>query len=1513
MSNNYGKTHKKRNLLIATIGLVMMLCMALVISNVFIKRDVPVSVAPQGQNTLNTDALLNENGWNADVLRELNDGIKNFNNNEAFENVSIIKLGNIEWLVTFKQGNIVTLLATKSVGEASNVSDANEYLENVFYPEFKAMIGYQKLDDYIVVAGDSDIAYQQSNVQNIPLLSVNNDIVVTKDVNSGQKVWLPSAYEIGGNITRVIGTEAVNQSERVNSFKSVEKDNLSINTGLWNIAEDYRTESLGMWLRSTGKYSANVYLDNNGILNTIGTNSTKSIVPAIHLMLPVVDAMGNVIESTKSGDINSGAKLAFSNTSSMTGAGTQASPYQVNDAQDLVCISSQVASGNNCSGLYFQMQNDIDMSNITIWTPIGKYVGVGNANNKAFYGVFDGNGYVIRNLSEFTTGLPGVFGYISSSAVVKGLGVEDSNWTTSASYAGAIVGYMDGSSKVEECYNACGISGNEYIGGIVGVSISSNAITNCYNLAGVAGKNYVGGIVGKATSVNKVYNIGSTYASNGTSVGGIVGQSDTVQNSFYSNSTNNGKGTYQENFVNMYGVSTTLYLNAGWDFDNVWKISRAINNQFPILRKFVHNAEIKIVTNIENAGTYKITKSTTNYTDVDALREGIIFDLGTILTISATANAGYRFVGWYHYTTGIDGSPVFSDDELSKQASYSLGAVYDSYFLEARFMNVYNIVVEDNFIGFDSYTGVAYAVSVNNNNSGTSNVYDEGSVLTITVDTTLNNLDFDKLIYKSSATGAYSETEISTLWVSKVVNANNIVYTLNINEDNGIFASYKTLYLQLQFTRVFNLSVALNVTSPVDKYLPTAQAVWGPDENQTIITATANGVGQSNTIRFDTNFYIIQNMSAVSESRVFAGWTVDIEGTVKDLTSSAGRTTIDFDATNFAGVFNFVDTDYDITVIANYTMQKYTLAVTNMFGDTRDSNDGNNNSALATMMIALEGETIQLLDTATGGAVTREIEYGRKVTVAFLPKYENGYTLTDVYSVDEKDNTTAYPYTEPAAGANYYKFEIASFSGNTQFTVKYGYLPISFDVSAKIWMTDKTSGNLELKDLSDKDYLGVKYTVTGAKSDVNYYTTISKTSSQDGVQLILSAENKKNFGFSQLLVNIGGTDYPVTCNLTQANYNQTNYVVFSNLFKILDIYNSAGVVLTPDNTTFSIKIVMQTMSRNLIIVNYYEGTTTSVPESDAATTASAASDVTIVAGSQYVDGAEITVTTSALNVGHQFMGFKTATTDTSYKGIVNNAGNYNNSGTYTFVIRENTTVIAYYKKRTYNVQINSNVWELNSSLSNYTMQDLGMIVKFAGTPKDLNSIKTQTIVGAYGDNVNFEFTRSQVINTANGDLTVKLQKIEVYYDNDVLPYDEYIREDIDAYMFDLKDDVETIKVNFVFRLIREVTITLNQNNDTTTMANGTLLKLKSKTTNEATFVVLRNGLDGVTVDMPEDDYVIEFFLPIFCQAFVDGSKLTGTNPETKYELQVVGASTEINVNQVEKTLNEAVTNSFVIL
>lgn len=106
-------------------------------------------------------------------------------------------------------------------------------------------------------------------------------------------------------------------------------------------------------------------------------------------------------EKVKSYYINDSIELAVweksenkKNTSWKNGGnGTQESPFEISTAEQLYNFSEFVNSGNSLKNKYVELTNDIDMSSIKNFKPIGFEV-----NPFQFNGIFNGNGYAIKNL-----------------------------------------------------------------------------------------------------------------------------------------------------------------------------------------------------------------------------------------------------------------------------------------------------------------------------------------------------------------------------------------------------------------------------------------------------------------------------------------------------------------------------------------------------------------------------------------------------------------------------------------------------------------------------------------------------------------------------------------------------------------------------------------------------------------------------------------------------------------------------------------------------------------------------------------------------------------------------------------------------------------------------------------------------------------------------------------------------------------------------------------------------------
>lgn len=183
---------------------------------------------------------------------------------------------------------------------------------------------------------------------------------------------------------------------------------------------------------------------------------------------------------------------------SALGFSAQAADHYIYTVADLQALASRVNGGQDCSGDTYYLMNDLDLSGISNWTPIGylngQLISAQMNETRYFNGTFDGQNHTIskiniafNNTSEVTAKgrvTSGLFGAINGGTI-KNLVVRDSyiqhKTTAYYNYCGGIVAYAR-SGKIENCssinntikaespYNAAGARGSAYAGGICGAS-----------------------------------------------------------------------------------------------------------------------------------------------------------------------------------------------------------------------------------------------------------------------------------------------------------------------------------------------------------------------------------------------------------------------------------------------------------------------------------------------------------------------------------------------------------------------------------------------------------------------------------------------------------------------------------------------------------------------------------------------------------------------------------------------------------------------------------------------------------------------------------------------------------------------------------------------------------------------------------------------------------------------------------------------------------------------------------
>lgn len=232
------------------------------------------------------------------------------------------------------------------------------------------------------------------------------------------------------------------------------------------------------------------------------------------------------------------------------GAGTEADPYIIAKAADMVTLGNAITAGNlTYAGKYFSVTADLDFTGIT---PEGAVAA--GANDSKFEGIVAGNNHTVKNLViNSSAGSVGLFGRIGAGGSVSDLTIDSSVKITGAGTVGSVAGSCDGVLK-NISSAACVSSTKANAGGIVGSVAKGASILDCSNSGPVTNTdNYTGGIVGNAAAT-AVTDITISGCSNS---GTISGKQRTA------GIAGNAKGATIENCANKGDVTGTGDYTAG--------------------------------------------------------------------------------------------------------------------------------------------------------------------------------------------------------------------------------------------------------------------------------------------------------------------------------------------------------------------------------------------------------------------------------------------------------------------------------------------------------------------------------------------------------------------------------------------------------------------------------------------------------------------------------------------------------------------------------------------------------------------------------------------------------------------------------------------------------------------------------------------------------------------------------------------------------------------------------------
>jgi hypothetical protein len=317
------------------------------------------------------------------------------------------------------------------------------------------------------------------------------------------------------------------------------------------------------------------------------------------------------------------------------GSGTQANPYLIRTAEDLVLLGSSPADWDS----HFKMVADIDLKgyNEKNFPLIGYWVSWGDPGNRPFGGSFDGDG---RTISNFTynggkqdkialfryvgiaevknvrlvnakvisdgQGVAALVGYVKNGAVdncqatgidvtgnvrVGGLIGECEGLVARCSTRGRVIGvqYVGGligsigDGTVSTSYSKATVSGNESVGGLVGATLNQESIIDgCYATGSVSGSTYVGGLAGQVVQgrLHRSYSAGAVHGT--TYVGGLVGSTRVLGQVIvsYWDVDASGQATSGGGEPKTTTEMRSWETFSGWDFQTTWTICEG--NGYPV-------------------------------------------------------------------------------------------------------------------------------------------------------------------------------------------------------------------------------------------------------------------------------------------------------------------------------------------------------------------------------------------------------------------------------------------------------------------------------------------------------------------------------------------------------------------------------------------------------------------------------------------------------------------------------------------------------------------------------------------------------------------------------------------------------------------------------------------------------------------------------------------------------------------------------------------------------------------
>ena len=394
--------------------------------------------------------------------------------------------------------------------------------------------------------------------------------------SAGKSVLIYSEQsDLVNNVT--VTESTFNATAAVDGKAAIEMDS-SLTSGI-NLTVDAATTATGF---GSGNVSGNSLWNNKKGNETAANNDITVVVNNETVLKPIV--LG------------------------LSGEGTAASPYLINNLEELVWFQNHVNSGNNYQGKVVKLNADIDLGGME-WTPIS-----------TFNGVFDGGNHTISNLViSGNNSNAGFFGQ-TNNGEIKNLTIHN------AKVSGYLnVGVVAGTPYTSKYTNIkvtghVEVNGYAYVGGVGGknayanwTDITVDVDSTSYVKAESEGyRTYVGGVIGfNGEGGHTFKNISSNIAVIGSTadIGGIFGIAH--YGNKFENITFTGSVTAPEDAIQVGGIAGVWHNQKGTSvtFDNVTSTGSVTVGTETTTGSIVGDAYHASNDSVENSGSLVIDGS----------------------------------------------------------------------------------------------------------------------------------------------------------------------------------------------------------------------------------------------------------------------------------------------------------------------------------------------------------------------------------------------------------------------------------------------------------------------------------------------------------------------------------------------------------------------------------------------------------------------------------------------------------------------------------------------------------------------------------------------------------------------------------------------------------------------------------------------------------------------------------------------------------------------------------------